>query len=189
MSENGFFMSSIEPFKRSLDTTIDTQEKKRLVKEFLEFSFKKDIEEKAKRFLEIERDITPTSRDYFKLYWELRQLYINGHFYSAAVLCGVLCERICYDILSLQGIAIDGKLLSKEQIALLYKINLVDIIRLLREWNLIKEETEKEMLKVNDKRNQYVHPSRTRLNAQRDSLEMINRICAILENEFEMTTT
>jgi len=44
------------------------------------------------------------------------------------------------------------------------------------------------MHKVNDKRNEYVHPKRSKSNAQKqkDAFEMIKRITKILANEFEV---
>lgn len=116
------------------------------------------------------------------------QLYINGQFYSTVVLSGVLSERICYDILSKQEIILKEKgRLSEEQVCSLYKMNLHDIIELLTKWNLIKNSTRSEMIKINNKRNMYVHPSKTQtLNSVKDSKEMIDRISKILENEFEV---
>ena len=74
--------------------------------------------------------------------------------------------------------------MSEEQIACLYEMNLFHVISLLKEWDLIKEETRREMIEVNNKRNQYVHP-KSKLNARKDSLEMMRRITKILVNEFE----
>jgi hypothetical protein len=124
--------------------------------------------------------------DYFKLYSELMQLYTNGLFYSTIVLSGVLCERICYDILSRQRIMLENGQLSEEQIACLYELNLRYLIELLSNWRLIKEETRLEMIKINDKRNEYVHPKESGLNARKDSLEMMKMITKILANEFEV---
>ena len=44
----------------------------------------------------------------------------------------------------------------------------------------------KEMRLINEKRNQYVHPTKSRPDAQRDSLEMIQRVAKILRTEFEV---
>jgi hypothetical protein len=43
------------------------------------------------------------------------------------------------------------------------------------------------MIQINDKRNSYVHPTKTsNVDAEKDSKEMIARISKILENEFEV---
>jgi hypothetical protein len=186
MSERTFFINGIPTLYERLKKAGKEEEAKKLMKDFLSYSFNTDLDEKVKHFLEIPGGIIPADMEYFKLYWELNQLYINGLFYSAAVLAGVLCERICYDLLSNQKVVVAQKELSKDQITCLFKINLVDMIRLLREWKLIKENTMKEMLLINDKRNQYVHPTKSRPDAQRDSLEMIKGIAKILRTELDV---
>jgi hypothetical protein len=166
------------------------KEGKEIIKGFLRNTFEIDIDKKADRFLAIPGGPKPVDYEYFRLYRELNQLYVNGLFYSTVVLSGVLSERICYDILSRQEIALTGKgCLTREQIGYLFKINLKDIIELLAKWNLIKEETRIEMIKINEKRNSYVHPTKTAIvAAEKDSKEMITRISKILENEFEVRT-
>jgi len=162
-------------------------EGRKRIQDFLVTSFNRDIDAKTTRFLEIPGGLKPADMEYFRLYWELMQLYINGLFYSTVVLSGVLSERICYDILSHQKIAIQDKALSEEQIMYLYKMNLFDIIQMLGKWSLIKEDTRKEMIEINNRRNSYVHPSKTgTLDIQKDAKEMIERISKILENEFEV---
>ena len=66
-------------------------------------------------------------------------------------------------------------------------MNLHDIIELLANWNLIRKSTRIEMIKINNKRNMYVHPSKTQtINPFKDSKEMIKRISQIMENEFKV---
>ncbi len=158
------------------------------IRNFLKKTFEEDLERKADRFLAIPGGLKPVDYEYFKIYWELMQLYINGLFYSTVVLSGVLSERICYDILARQKINLEGKAcLTEEQISYLFKMNLRDIIEVLAKWNLIKEKTRHEMIEINNKRNSYVHPTKTStVDAEKDSREMIDRISKILENEFEV---
>lgn len=185
--ERLYFFNQLPNLYRALKRTQRQKEIERLVESFLKHSFSADLSEKVKRFLELPSiGFIPADMNYFKIYSELIQLYVNGLFYSTVVLAGVLCERICYDILSNLKIKVKENELSEEQIACLYKINLFDIITLLREWELIREETRKEMIEINNKRNQYVHPSKEKTEAPKDSLEMIKRITKILANEFEI---
>jgi hypothetical protein len=65
-------------------------------------------------------------------------------------------------------------------------MKLVYLFKLLFDWGLIKEETQKEMYEVNRKRNEYVHPKKTQPKTREDALQMIKRITKILVNEFEM---
>ncbi len=185
--ERPFFFNQLPNLYRVLKGVKQKEEIENKVDNFLKQTFNIDLSEKVKRFLELPSiGFIPADMNYFKLYSELIQLYVNGLFYSAVVLAGVLCERICYDILSNSKIKVNKNELSEEQIDCLYKINLFDIITLLREWKLIKEETRKEMIEINNKRNQYVHPSKRKPQAPIDSLEMIKRITKILANEFEI---
>jgi hypothetical protein len=156
------------------------------IKNFLKSSFDSDLEEKVDRFLAIPGGLKPADMEYFKLYWELMQLYVNGLFYSTVVMSGILSERICYDLLSRQRIKVgDKEHLSEEQISCLYKMNLYDIIELLAKWGLIKTKTRSEMIEINNKRNRYVHPEKSsKLDAKKDSKEMIIRISKVLEEEF-----
>ena len=139
MSERTFFINGVPSLYEALKKAGGEEEAKKLLKDYLTRSFNDDLDKKVECFREIPGGIVPADMEYFRIYWELNQLYINRLFYSAAVLAGVLCERICYDILSNQKMTVARKELTKDQIACLYKINLVDIIRLLREWDLIKE--------------------------------------------------
>jgi len=188
MSKGGsYFFNSLPNLYEVLKKAGREKEAVDLIKNFLNSSFSEDLPEKVNRFLETGIGFIPADMDYFRLYYELVQLYTNGLFYSTIVLAGVLCERICYDILSKQKIMIEEyKPLSEEQIECLFEMNLFDLISLLRSWNLIKEETKSEMIEINNKRNQYVHPKKGGLNSQKDSLEMIKRVRKILENEFEI---
>ena len=103
------------------------------------------------------------------------------------MLAGVLCERICYDILSKQKIRVGEKEnLSSEQIECLFEINLFHLISLLNKWGLIKDETKAEMIELNNTRNRYGHPKKAGNTLRQDALEMFKRITNVLRNEFEM---
>jgi hypothetical protein len=65
-------------------------------------------------------------------------------------------------------------------------MNLAYLFQLLYDWGLIKKETQDEMWEVNRKRNEYVHPKKSRPDAPKDALKMIERITKILANEFEV---
>lgn len=182
-----YFFNSLSNLYKALKETHQEKEILSLVENFLKQSFSLDLQEKVKRFLEIPSiGFIPANMEYFRLYYELMQLYINGMYYSTIVLSGVLCERICYDILLKKKMSVENRPLSEEQIACLFEMNLAYLFKLLYEWGLIKEETQKEMWAINQKRNEYVHPKKSQPNAQKDALQMIERITKILVNEFEV---
>jgi hypothetical protein len=121
---------------------------------------------------------------YFPIYSELLQNYINGLFYSTVVLSGVLCERICFDILSLESIEVKGTKLTEKQISFLYEMNLSRILELLYSWKLIEKETRDDMFRVYEKRNSYTHPKMKAINPKKDAPEVFKRVKRILINEF-----
>jgi len=185
--ETPYFFNSLSNLYKALKKTKRAKEIENMVENFLSQSFSLDLKDKAKRFLVIPSvGFIPANMEYFRLYYELMQLYVNGLYYSTIVLSGVLCERICYDVLSEKKMSLDDKPLSQEQIACLFEMNLAYLFQLLHKWGLIKKETQEEMWKVNQKRNEYVHPKKSKPNAQKDALEMIKRITKILVNEFEV---
>lgn len=52
-------------------------------------------------------------------------------------------------------------------------------------WGIIKTTTRSKMIEINNKRNSYIHPEKSgKLDAKKDSKEMIMRISKILEQEF-----
>lgn len=184
-----YFINTLPDLYKALKKTKLSKGIEDKVENFLTQSFNLDLKEKMKRFLEIPSvKFIPADQEYFKLYSELMQLYINGLYYSTTVLSGVLCERICYDILCKKKISLEDKPLSQKQIACLFEMFLRPMFELLHEWGLIKKETKEEMHKINDKRNEYVHPKKTKTEAekQKDALEMMQRITKILVNEFEV---
>ena len=187
--ETPYFFNSLSNLYKSLKKTEKAKEIEDMVENFLTQSFSIDLGEKVKRFLEIPSvGFIPANMEYFPLYYELVQLYVNGLYYSTIVLSGVLCERICYDILSKKKMSLGDRPLSQEQVACLFEMYLRPMFELLSKWGLIKKETREEMHKINDKRNEYVHPKKRKSNAQKqkDALEMIKRITKILANEFEV---
>jgi len=187
MPEEVFFFNSLQNLYKALKETKHAKDIENMVEDFLTRSFNIDLKEKVKRFLEIPSiGFIPANIEYFKLYYELMQLYVNGMYYSTIVLSGVLCERICYDILLKKKMSVESRELSEDQIACLFEMNLAYLFKLLLQWELIEEETQTEMWEINRKRNEYVHPKKSQPNAQKDALQMIERVTKILVNEFQV---
>jgi len=187
-AEKEFFFNYFPNIYQYLKKRGRVQEARIMVKDLLTKIFNDDLEKKINRFLEIpEIGFIPADTEYFRLYLELFKLYTNGFYYSTIVLAGVLCERICYDILAKQKIQVGkNENLSPEQIGCLFEMNLHDLIALLHKWELITKKTRKEMIEINNKRNQYVHPKKADENLVKDALTMFRRITKVLRNEFEM---
>lgn len=174
MSERTYFINGIPTLYEALKKAGREKEATALVKNFLRSSFSEDLDKKVERFRRIPAGMFPMDMPYFRLFWELNQIYISGLFYFTVVAAGVLCERICHDILSKNSVKIKDK-------ACLY-----DLINLLSKKNLIKKETKIEMTAIRKKRNSYVHPQKKKIDVEKDAIEMIGRSSNILKNEIRI---
>ena len=187
-AEKEFFFNYFPNIYQYLKKEGKEKQARIMVRDLLTKIFNRKLEKNVNRFLEIPAiGFIPADTEYFKLYYELFELYSNGFYYSTIVLAGVLCERICYDILAKQKIQVGkNENLSPEQIGCLYEMNLIHLISLLHEWGMIKEKTMKEMREINNTRNRYVHPKKADGNLGKDALTMFRRVTKVLRNEFEM---
>lgn len=187
-AEREFFFNYFPNIYQYLKKEGKEKQARNMVRDLLKRIFNEKLEKNMNRFLELPAiSFIPADTEYFKLYKELLELYTNGFYYSTIVLAGVVCERICYDILAKQNIQVGkNNHLSPEQIGFLYKMNLVYLIELLHAWGLIKEKTKKEMFQINTTRNRYVHPKKADKNLEKEALTMFKRITKVLKNEFEM---
>ncbi len=69
------------------------------MKDFLNRTFALDIGEKVERFRQVPDGMFLAYTPYFRIFWEFNQIYIARLYYSTVVTAGILCERICLDIL------------------------------------------------------------------------------------------
>jgi hypothetical protein len=174
LSGNTYFINGIPALCEALEKAGRAEEAQNLVKQFLTVSFNQDLDKKAERFRKLPRGIFPADMEYFRIFWELNQIYIAGLYYTTVITTGVLCERMCYDILVKNSVkAKDG-------------LGLFDLIDILSKNSLVKAETLIEMEAIRKKRNLYVHPKKKITNAEKDAEEMIARITKVLHNEFAM---
>lgn len=150
------------------------EEGKQILRDFLNRTFSIDIDEKVERFRQVPNGMFLADTPYFSIFWEFNQIYIAGLYYSTVVTAGVLCERVCLDILE------------KNRIESKKKACLGDLIRLISNNNCAKLESLAEMKKIQKKRNEYVHPKMTALDNKKDAFEMVQSISTILQNELRV---
>jgi len=174
MAERTFFINGIPALYEALKRAGREKEAQDLIENFLRSSFAEDLNKKIERFLRIPGGIFPADMEYFRILWELNQIYISGLYYSTVVLAGVLCERMCHDILARNSIK------PKDRSCL------NDLIRLIEKKKLAKKRTITHMDKIRDKRNSYVHPAKKKRNTEKTALDMIERISKILHYEFHI---
>ena len=174
MSGNKYFINGIPALCEALKKAGRDEEAQNLVKQFLTASFNEDLDKKAERFRKLPSGVFPAEMEYFRIFWELNQIYIAGLYYTTVVATGVLCERMCYDILENKSIKVEDGL------------GLFKLIQLLSKEGLVKAESIVEMDAIRKKRNSYVHPKKKITTAEKDAEEMIARITKVLHNEFAM---
>jgi len=182
--ERTYFINGLPALYEAWKKAGREEEGKKILENFLVQSFKSDLPEKIERFLKTGINPIPSDLRYFAIYSELVQLYVNGLYYSTVVLAGTLCERICFDILSLQKIQVGDKPLSAEQISCLYDRDISKNLKLLYSWGLIEKESNDEMFQIYQRRIDYAHPKMKGINPKKDSFNMIKKITKILINEF-----
>jgi hypothetical protein len=175
--ERLYFFNGLPNLYEALEKEGQKEKGKKILQDFLTESFKSDLPEKVDRFLEAGiRGRIPADLEYFRLYHELLQVYLSGLFYSTVVLSGVLCERICFDILSTQKITLNNRQLTEEEISCLYEMNFNKVAELLYMWGLIEKETKDVMHIIYDKRNRYTHPKMKAIKPEQDSLDVLKKI-------------
>jgi hypothetical protein len=102
-------------------------------------------------------------------------------YYSTVSLCSVTTERLCYDILESSKIDLDDTELDNDQKKAFFKIAYTALIELLKECGLITDQIAKDMKKINDLRQKYVHPL-LEGDSYRDSKYSINLLCSIIDS-------
>ncbi|MDH5460989.1 MAG: hypothetical protein OEX09_02015 [Candidatus Bathyarchaeota archaeon] len=174
MVEHTYFVNGIPALYEALKKAGREEEAKELVRNFLSTSFSSDLERKVERLRRLPTGIFPADKPYFRLFWELNQVFISGLYYFTVVAAGVLCERMCHDILD------------KHSVVPKKNACLHDLIALLSKKHLIKKDSEVEMIEIRKMRNAYVHPREKKKDVEKDALEMIERTARILKNEFQV---
>lgn len=109
---------------------------------------------------------------------EARELYIEGKFYSCVAMCGITAERIAKDLLQ-TNLLIKGEPPSNEQMAIIDKIEMSNILKLLEKSEIIEKEIQKSFIKLLELRNHYAHGAGQ--NHQKDSENAIKYLHKIVE--------
>jgi len=166
------------------------EEANKLMAEHLLNTFSIDISKKIERYVGFGNPpLIPADLPYFELYHELKQVYINGLYYSSIVMAGVLVERICYEKLSENLMKIgEHKLSFEEKRDIVFHLGLSHQIDLIYECGLIKKTTRTAMVEINNLRNNYVHPKNTNADAEKDSKKALKHIKKIMDNEYAIKT-
>lgn len=152
---------------------------------FLQNSFQVDLQDKMERFLKIPSvGPLPIAIKFVGIYREIVQLYINGFFYSTIVLCSIMAERLCYDLIEESSLILENRVLGLKEKEKLFEMDWSRLINMLHEWGLILKESMRELHELRKMRNRYVHPGKIRLqNPRKDSLKALELISKIIKVE------
>jgi hypothetical protein len=171
LATRNVFINGISALLEAYEKAGKGEEGKQLVREFLSQTFASDLDAKVERFRSLPAGIFDASSPYFRIFWEFNQIYIAGLYYSTVVTAGVICERVCLDIL-------ERNTIKHKKTA-----GLAKLIQLVSKHKLAKQESITEMKKIHKKRNEYVHPNMTATNNEKDALDMVKGISIVLRNE------
>lgn len=136
------------------------------------------------------RGINIIKREYkfIRLLDEAYKSFLIGLYHSTIALSSVASERLCYDILEKSAIEIDGKVVDSKQKKAFFKMPYTTLIGLLLSIGLITEQTNKNMNKINNLRNGYIHPV-LEGNPYVDAKDALNLLCEIVDSFTQISGT
>ena len=112
---------------------------------------------------------------------EAYKSFFIGLYHSTIALSSVASERLCYDILEKSVIKIGEKVVDNEQKKAFFRIPYAALIELLFNIGLITEQTKKDMNKINDIRQRYIHPI-LEGKLYEDAKQSLNLLCTIIDS-------
>lgn len=112
--------------------------------------------------------------------------HMLGMYNSAISLSCIAAERFCYDFIDIATITINSRGLDNEAKTYLYHIPLSKLIMLFKELNVIDKEARDLLFKINDKRNRYLHPTMESQDLEKDSLHVLNLMCALAKHRLSV---
>jgi uncharacterized protein len=158
MSEEGKFMKVFLDLLPNQPKNDQTRENFRQV---LSQRFEERLPEAVERIWELPPIILrEPSGDCLALLVEARELFVAGQFYSCVAMCGIVGERLAKDVLRASVLVEkDGSARHPEDAAFdqLERVDLVGIVRFLREAELLSPDTAKSAERLGELRNKYAH--------------------------------
>lgn len=121
---------------------------------------------------------------FIKVLDEAYKSFLLGLYHSTVSLCSITAERLCYDILEKSKIKIDDIELDDKQKKAIFKIPYSTLVELVKSTNLISLQTASNMMKVNEIRQSYIHPTLGR-DAYKDAKDSINLLCQIIDSSLD----
>jgi hypothetical protein len=118
---------------------------------------------------------------FVRLLDEAYKSFLIGLYHSTIALSSLASERLCYDILEKSVIKINEKVVNNEQKKAFFRIPYATLIELLLSIGLITKQTFKDMSKINNLRNKYIHPV-LEGDPYDDAKRSLNLLCTIIDS-------
>lgn len=107
--------------------------------------------------------------------------FLLGLYNATVALCGMTVERICYDSIEYSEIEFNKSLLTLDQKKYLLNMPFNRIVDFLFSIGLITKGIRDNMVRINDIRNKYVHPTLTPNKSFDDAKNCLNILCRIID--------
>jgi hypothetical protein len=126
-------------------------------------------------------DLVTFNNNFVFLLDQAYKSFLMGMHYSAVSLCGMAIERLCYDFIWFSEISFEQKLLTDKQKKFINNIALRKLIDFIHELDYIDNNVRNKMIKINDMRNKYVHPTLEKIEPFDDAKFCLNNLCNIVD--------
>ncbi|WP_148687070.1 hypothetical protein [Candidatus Nitrosocosmicus hydrocola] len=126
---------------------------------------------------------------FVNLFNEAYQAYILGMDYTTVSLCALASERLCYDLIESSKITFDGRIISNIEKESFYRIPFSELVFFSKSIGLLPDKVAGKMMKLNNMRNVYIHPSfkrdrsdpeKLQIKPESDSVTALNNLIDII---------
>jgi hypothetical protein len=108
--------------------------------------------------------------------------FILGLHHSAVSLCSVATERLCYDLIEYSQIEFNEKILDYNEKKFFFTMPFNKIVDFLLDVGVITKGIKDDMMRINDLRNRYVHPTFESENPGQDAKTSLNLLCKVIDS-------
>jgi endo-1,4-beta-mannosidase len=113
---------------------------------------------------------------------EAYKSFLLGLNYSAVSLCCMASERLCYDLIEYSQIYLDTEILNSEQKKFLFNMPFNKLVKFLFSTKLITEQMKKDIMKIDNVRNRYLHPTIEKDSTAQDAKMLLDLLCKIIDS-------
>lgn len=158
------------------------------IKKQVEDQWKADLLNRVPQILEREAKIKPLLSDkigdYYNLLKEARECFDLGLFYSTVAMVGISAEKFAADLFENVTYHVNGNpILEKDLLGERDRISHFKRLVILHKAGILNDNEYEKLEKIRLKRNDYIH-SKSEINPEQDSLEMLNLMIDVMAEGF-----